>query len=241
MRRIKEIYQYIFYGFLVFLHMITLDQVVATEQSTVWDKLYINFYGVSTGGFSLNFYIYLSIVFLGFAYFYQNKLTKMLNERIYYLLIRERSLYQWFWAHLKYSLAAVFLLLLALFGLTIGIGWLEGKTFDLELTIESSLSVQKLLVHFFLNGFLQLVNYLLILFIFTWTLKQSAYVLAVIGGLLLMGSLKIGYLQWFPSGLNSFGLLETYPALRITGILVCWLLVEILIIFYLFRKREIIF
>lgn len=238
---IKNNYRYVVYLGLCLLGIFSFGQIHAMEPITVWDKLYLTFYGGSNEGFSLQMYIYFCIVFLGSAYLFQVKLTKILNERIYYLLIRYRSLYQWFWHQMKYPILAVGLLLIGLFCFTIGIGWMEDRSFHLELTINPAISVQEILFHFFVNGFLQIVNYLCILFIVTWIWKEHTSSIIALAVLIFIGIPTVNFFNLFPSALNSFGYLETVSAWNISIILSLYIAIELCIIFYLFRKRKILF
>lgn len=210
------------------------------QSSTVWDKLYFSFYGISGQGFSLGAFFYYCIVYIGFTYLFQIYLSVILTERIYYQLIRHRSLYQWFWTFIRPVIFRIILLLFSLFFITIVVGMFEGKSLKLSLTVVENSSVSMLVFHFFVNGFLQMMNYVLITFLILWVWKESEY------GLLTLGALMVSSLPMLklrPSGLNSLGNItgNEYDLYKITILLLFYLVIEIIIIWYLLRKRSVTF
>ncbi len=105
-----------------------------------------------------------------------------LAKYIYYLMIRYKSLYRWFSQLMKQAVIGLIVLLLFLFCVTIATGVMKGQTFELHTTLEMVRPLPYLLYQFFINGFLQVLNYLLIMFIVTWIWKDAIY------GLILRGA-----------------------------------------------------
>lgn len=181
--------------FLIYLFLCLFGIIFETsgfhEQSaTVWDKLYFNFYGVSEHGFSLPSFLYYCIVYIGIIYLFQVHLSIILTERIYYQLIRYRSLPRWFWAIIKPFMFRLISLLILLFCITIGVGILEGKSLEFSLTVVDGSSAGMLIYHFFVNGFFQMMNYILIVFLMLWVWNKSEHGLLILA-VLIVTSLPI--------------------------------------------------
>lgn len=208
---------------------------------TVWDKLYFIFYGVTEQGFSITTFFYYCIVYIGIVYMFQIYLSIILTERINYQLIRYRSLYRWFWALIKPIIFGVITLLLLLFCITIMVGILEGKNVEFTLTVVDESSAPMLIYHFFVNGFLQIMNYILIAFLIIWVWKESEFNLLTLIVLTVTSLPIINSKKWIPSGLNSLGYVNgnEYELYKITCLLLVYLIIEMGIILYLFKKRRV--
>ncbi|MDQ0157380.1 hypothetical protein [Robertmurraya andreesenii] len=215
----------------------------SSQLSSVWDLLYLSFYGLTGQRFSIISFLYYCIVFLGFAYLFQNHLSIVLNERIYYQLIRYQSLYKWFLNFLKFALGVGFLLLISLLCVTVVAGLIGGKGLTLSLTIVPGISVSLLIYHFFINGLLQLLNYVLISFIVIWIWKKSEYNLITLGVLSVLSLPILNHKLIFPSALNSLGYLSAKELVifQITVVLLIYLIIEFFLIYYLFKKRGVSF
>lgn len=213
------------------------------QSSTVWDKLYFSFYGVSEQGFSITAFFYYCIVYIGIVYLVQVHLSIVLTERIYYQLIRYRGLYRWFWALIRPVIFHVISLLFLLFCITIIVGMFEGKSLALSLTIVGDSSASMLIYHFFVNGFLQIMNYVLIAFLVLWVWKESEYGLFTLVVLMVTSLPMLNREKFLPSGLNSLGNVtgNEYDLYKITILLLFYLVIEMMIIWYLFRKKNITF
>ncbi|WP_036218199.1 hypothetical protein [Lysinibacillus sphaericus] len=209
------------------------------QTSNVWDRFYIVFYGFTEQGFSIVSFIYYCIVFLGFVYLFQAHLSIVLTERIYYQLIRYPSLNRWFVQFFKPVMFKGILLLTTLFSVSIISGVMEGKSLRLSLTLEPGGSVPILVYHFFINGFLQLMNYVLIAFIVIWVWKKIEYSLITLGTLMVFSLPILNQKLILPTGLNSLGHVggSENVIFQISIILLIYLLVEVFIIYYLFKKR----
>ncbi|MEJ9222329.1 hypothetical protein P4H46_29535, partial [Paenibacillus glucanolyticus] len=209
----------------------------------VWENLYFNFYGVSRDGFSLYIYLYFCIVFLGFVYLFQLHLSNLLNGHIYYLMIRYKSFYRWFFQLMKRTILSVISLLLFLAFATILVGLIQGRTLAFDTTESMTELFPYIFYHFFMNGFLQMLNYILIVFIVSWVWQEAMYSLIALGVLAVAGLPILNTNQWLPSGLNSMGYVtdDGTGVFSTSIVLLIYLLIEIGIIAYLFRKRKISF
>ncbi|WP_438350491.1 hypothetical protein ACP8HI_07515 [Paenibacillus sp. FA6] len=238
---IKARYPYVGYALLCLLG-ITSPYLNPWEKSvTVWDTLYLRFYGVSPeGGFSLLSFMFYVVVFMGFVYLFQVYITEYLSGRFYYIAIRHRSLRHWF-ARLgsRIALGAV-TLLIGLIVLTIVVGLTSGQTLDLKITVQPDVNFNQVLYHFLFNGWLQIMNGIMIVFITAWLSKDASYSLIAQAVLVLIILPMINVGSWLPAGLNSMGYVsgQWEDLLRITGLLVVYLLIELGVILYLFSKRN---
>lgn len=240
----KTRYFYIGYGLLCLLGIATPLLNPWEGATTVWDRLYLKFYGVSPyGGFSLLSFLFYSIIYMGFLYQFQLFITDYLSGRFYYTAIRYRSLTRWF-IRLGWQMsckAAWFLVVLA--AATVLIGLTLGDSLEPRVTVLSGMPLAQLWVHFFLNGWLQLMNGVLIVFITAWLFKEPYYNLMVLGLLVIAALPVLNAGGWLPAGLNSTAYLsgQWEDLILITVKLVVYLLIELMVISVLFRKKDIAF
>lgn len=212
---------------------------------TVWDNLYLRFYGLSLEeNISLTLFLYYIVVYIGFVYIIQTKISEYLSERFYYTSIRYQSLWNWFRSYSIRLGVGIFSFLIVLMVLTILVSLF---TLDLKLqfkvTVHSDLTVTHVLYHFIINGWLQITNYILIIFIVSWLFGESAYRLISLSILILTALPYINRSRYLPSGLNAMGLLDSNwnHTLNISTILIFWLLIQLLVIGFLFFKKNMAF
>lgn len=213
----------------------------SVQLSSVWDNLYLSFFGVTKSGFRLTTYLYFSIVFLGFVYLFQLRLHQVMDKRIYYILIRYKSLASWFILFFLYGCALALLLILSLLGLTILTGTINGQSLTIA-PLLADVALPEMLYHFIVNGFLQIANYMLLSFIAVWVWKESHSGLMAIGVFLIAGFPVINIGQWLPFAMNSLGYLgPDHNVFRDTFILLLFLMVELIGVLHILQKRKIIF
>lgn len=215
--------------------------LVFNESVTVWDIIYGCFYGVSpVGGFSLLPYLFYVVVFLGIVYLYQVHITEYFSNCFSYDAIRHGSLFRWFVKlSAKIALIAIVLLFILVM-LTIIVGIVSGYRLTLTVTVRSDIEPFHVLYQFLVNGWLQIINSVMIVFITAWLSKDISYNLIVLGLLMLAVMPMINVGGWLPAGLNSMGYLngswvELY---RITGVLAIYLIFELGAVFILFRTKK---
>lgn len=240
----KARYSYVVYALLCLFGIASPFHNSWGESVTVWDTLYLRFYGVSPeGGFSLLSFLFYVVVFMGFVYLFQVYITEYLSGRFYYVAIRYRSLYRLF-ARLggQIGLGAI-ILLVVLVVLTVVVSLASGQTLEPKVTIQSDVNFNQVLYQFLINGWLQIMSGIMIVFITAWLFKDAAYSLIAQGLLVLAALPMINVGNWLPAGLNSMGYVsgQWEDLLRITGVLFVYLVIEISVILYLFWKKNIAF
>jgi len=214
----------------------------STQLETVWDNFYYLFYGVSSTGFSLYTYIFFNIVFLGSPFLNQHYFYATVNGEFYYLLIRFQSFNNWFKQLFKEIIIGSSLIIIILFAYTFLFSLLWNLKIENSFTVENNGTINILIYHYFINGFLQMINYNLILLIVVCSTKKIEYVLLSSGILLILGLPNFNLQTLFPVALNSFGYmtLNFSDTIQITITLTFYIVIEIIIIQYLLNKRIII-
>lgn len=209
--------------------------------SNAWDQLYMSLYGVGQSGFRLTTYLYFCIVFLGFIYLFQLRLNNVLDGRIYYLLIRHKSLTSWFVIFFLKGCMLALLLIFSLLSLTILVGIINGQGLSSPPTV-ANVPPFEILYHFVVNGILQIANYMLLSFIAIWFWRESNGGLIALGVFLVGGIPYVNMNQWFPFALNSLGYLSPdHNVYRDSVILLLFFLIEMIGVFYIFHRRKIVF
>ncbi|MEK5057762.1 hypothetical protein MHB81_05195 [Paenibacillus sp. FSL H7-0326] len=211
--------------------------------TTVWDLWYLRLLGFSGDGFNMLILIFYFIIYLGFIYLVQLYLNDYLTGRFYYTVIRYKSLNKWFIAFMKRISILIIVFLSGLFVLAISIGMIQGLSLEPRVSIEKGISLLQLLFHFFINGFLQMINYILTVFILIWLIKDHGYHMITMMVLIIAGWGSSFVQQMIPAGLNSFGYMTNVfsDMLFISFVLVVGIIVQICIIKFLFYKRGIAF
>ena len=235
--QLKSALPYLVYTVLVFLGLFSDLLEYDGMGQTVGDFIFLKFYGVGSSGYSLLSLLYYLIVFLGFVYFFQVYLTNFVSQQLTYYLIRYKSYRAWFHSLLIGLSLAILVFLLGLALLASLLGLVKGYQFSYQVKMDTvNLSALALVVHFILNGFLQLMNYGLLLLIVTWLVQDAIYGLLSLGifMVLMLPNINIG--QVFPMGLNSFGLLDQESLLGLTFRLVFYLVLEYGLVRLLFKQ-----
>ena len=235
--QLKSALPYLIYTVLVFLGLSSTLLEYDGMGQTVGDFIFLKFYGAGSSGFSLLSLLYYLIVFLGFAYFIQVYLNDFVSQQLTYYLIRYKSYRAWFHS-LMIRLSIVILGFLLGLGLLASLlGLVKGYQFSFQVRLETvSLTILELVIHFLLNGFLQLLNYALILLIVTWLVQEAIYGLLGLGTFMVLMLPSINMGQVLPMGLNSFGLLDQVSLLGLTFRLVLYLVLEYGLVRLLFKQ-----
>ncbi|MDI3311470.1 MAG: hypothetical protein QJR05_08615 [Thermoanaerobacterium sp.] len=221
------------YGFLCFMGILFNVSNNTEGELSVWDILIVTFSGTTNEMFSLVSFVYHVVVFMGFVYLFQLLLHKYLSEMSYYMLIRYKSMYRWFLSWFPKIIIGIWLLLLTLFSVTIFIAVLIGY----ELTVPQNLF--KIIYHFMINGFLQLLFY--VLFVIT----VSLFTKDVFKSFITLLALTVFMLPDFslynsiPVGLNSMAyMLEKTSVFLTSAKLFGYILIETIILLFLLNKRD---
>ncbi|MNW47424.1 hypothetical protein D3C74_247530 [compost metagenome] len=235
----KVAIQIVFYALLCFLGISSPILSLLGKSVTVWDSVYLKFYGVaSENTFSLLSYLFYIIVFMGYVYLFQLYITSYVSERLYYIAIRYQTLTRWFMPFgYRIGLGAVVWLIFILF-LTIVVGIPYGHTLEMKITVQPNVSVYQVLYQFLVNGWFQIMNGILITFIGAWLFKDGAFSLITIGVLVLTALPMLNVGGWLPSGLNSMGYISSHweELFRITKVYIVYSLIETGVIIYLLKK-----
>lgn len=242
-KRLKE--HYLVFSFLLVCILGISSSALNFElmPQTVWDLFYLRFYGVSETGYTLLSYLFFCLVFLGIVFYFQDFMNKQLSSQAYYLLIRYKSMNVWFLNLLKGMAGNLLKFLFFLFALVLAIGVLQGKSVNMTFSIDVPITVIEMSYHYFVNGFLQIFNYILLAFIVRCIWKEPIYSVLILAVFILGGLPFIHQGVPVPFGLNALGSL-TGDANEIyyrTGILGVYLLGELGIIACIFNKRKNIF
>lgn len=197
------------------------------------DILVGTFIGTTNEMFSLLSFAYYVVVYVGFVYFVQLLLQRYLSEMSFYTMIRYRSMNKWFLSWFPNILKSILLLLLSLFVVTISIAVFKGIAFTL------SENWFQIIYHFMINGFLQLLFFVLLVIIvslFTKDVLKSFIALLVLTIFMLPGFRLNNFV---PIGLNSMGyIFENISIYFISLILTGYIVVEIIVLLFLLNKKD---
>ena len=208
---------------------------------TVIDLFMVSFFGTTHEAFqilSLSSYV---IVFIGFVYFVQLFLQKQLLELSHYSIIRYQSLVKWFWGWFSIILRNIitFLLLLATATVVISVGF--GFSLSLQSELLPNVSALIFSYHFFVNGFLQITFYVLLVVLISWITKDvlRSFVTLLLFILFMFPGLNFGNL--IPVGLNSMGYLLINPSPYTHSIvLLISVVIELSILVYFLGRKDFI-
>jgi hypothetical protein len=237
---LSKIWPCFFFAMLVLMGMIYTSTTFIDENFTIWDVWIQTFYGVSSQGFIYMPYLNYLITFWGFIYFVQLFFQKELTELTYYKVIRFQSLNKWFLSWFKYIILFIILFLIVLLFCNLAIGYIFGFSIELKTYIYSDLSIVTFLYHFFVNGFLQVLFYILLVFIISWLTKETlnSFILFCILSVLMFPG--INTLNIIPVGLNSLNyIILKIDTVTLTYTLLIYILFEVLIVYYILNKRNI--
>lgn len=192
------------------------------------------FFGTTNEMFSLLSFAYYVVVFVGFVYFVQLLLQRYLSEMSFYTMIRYRSMNKWFLSWFPKILKSIIILLGSLFIITFSVAALKG--IPLTLSVDSWF---QMIYQFMVNGFLQLLFYVLLVIIvslFTKDVFKSFIALLVLTIFMLPG-FKLN--NFIPVGLNSMGyLMENVSIYSISFTLVGYIVIEMIVLLILLNKKD---
>lgn len=227
--------KYIIYVALVFLCILSGFQ--RSSSQSIEDIFISTFFGTSTEGTNLISLLTYIVIFYGFTYLIQLFLNNEINNLGYYKISRYNSINEWiFKAFLKvlitiaFSMVGLFITTLAL------VHFLGQGASDPSL---GSITLMEILYHFFINGYLQIVFYILLSFIIAWITKEMFYGFIAQVFLLIFLIPGLNPYQIFPSGLNSMGyLLNDISPYKISAVLLIYIIAGIVILYNLLNKTD---
>ncbi|GAA3896265.1 hypothetical protein GCM10022628_20310 [Anoxybacillus suryakundensis] len=179
----------------------------------------MSFAGVSAERFAYIPFFFYAVVFLGFTYLLQLFfLSNELEQLSYYKIIRFRSLNKWFWSWMKKFIVITFFFLMILFVLSLAVAVCFQTNIDGYVTLLSK-PLHEMIYHFFMNGFLQIMFYISLIFIVSWISKESIYGVVLISICMIVMLPHINVNGIIPIGLNSMVYLVDYSPYYLTMIL----------------------
>ncbi|WP_278342562.1 permease [Parageobacillus thermoglucosidasius] len=231
------------WGYIIFFALIVIALWSGMREKlgkTIWDQFIFMFIGGSNQTFSLKSFLSYWVIYFGFIYLIQLYLQRELSEIGYYKLLRYRSISKWFWEWYRKIMIyiAFYLLILALFSLLLSS--LKRFSFDFYISVDNSITIFEVFYHFFVNGYLQVLFYVLFVFIISWLSKEIFYSLLAI--CILSIFMFPGLNNWLiiPSGLNSIGyILSDHSIYRISVVLFLWNILGMIFVLYIFHKKDI--
>lgn len=148
-------------------------------------------------------------------------------------MIRYRSINKWFLSWFPGILKTITILLLTLLIGTISIAMLKGYSN----TAPDNLF--DIIYHFIVNGFLQLLFYVIFVIIISFATKDvfKSFITLLTLTVFMLPGFRLNNL--IPVGLNSMGyVLEGYPVFLISIKLAVYIAAEIIVLLYLFNKKD---
>lgn len=232
---IKPYLSHVIYLVLCILGIVSTSISIESGKATILDVLVLSFQGSSSDSFAYSSFFYYSIVFFGLVYLINSDISREIDQMGYYKIIRYRNLEKWFWSWFKKLLLRVFTLLLLFVILSIIVGTVVGMKINFNVTVFHTDSYT-VLYHFFINGFLQIVFYILSVFIISWVRKEASHGLILISIFMVLMLPGINQQGVIPVGLNSLVYLLNYSPYSITLVLLLANIIVYVAIKYLFTK-----
>lgn len=221
------------YGLICLMGILFNINKYANEDLSIWDVFIITFMGTTNEIFNLISFAFYIVVFLGAVYFVQLRLQRYLSEMSYYAMVRYRSINKWFLSWFPRILKIIAILLLALFAGAISIAVLKGYS----MTLPENLF--EIIYHFMINGFLQLIFYVLLVIIISFATKDvlKSFISLLVLTIFMLPGFRINNLM--PVGLNGMGyVLEEASVFLISFKFVVYIAVETIVLLYLFNKKD---
>ncbi len=207
--------------------------IYANDNMSIWEVFTGTFIGTTNEMFSLISFTFYIVVFLGAVYFVQLRLQRYLSEMNYYTMARYRSMNKWFSSWFPGILKIIIMLLLALLGGTISIALLKGYS------ITAPANLFEILYHFMINGFLQLLVYVLLVIIISFATKDvfKSFISLLALMIFMLPGFRINNL--IPVGLNSMGyVIENSSVFLISIKLAICVAFETIVLLYLLNKKD---
>ncbi|HWK23224.1 MAG TPA: hypothetical protein VNS08_09365 [Ureibacillus sp.] len=228
--------KYALYCILVLLSLLPILR--QTNIRTIQEIYILAFYGTSQIGFNFLAFMSYLIIFYGYVLLTLLSLNKELDNLSYYKVLRYGNLIKWIWNSFVPILKSNFFLLLYLFSFVLLISFLCGVTLNDTFSSNKSSSLL-IFYHFFINGYLQILFYILFAFLIGWYTKNMFYGFFSIITLSIFMLPGLNLLKFIPSGLNSMGyLLDGGSPYITTFILLLYLIVLIGLIYLLLNKKD---
>jgi len=198
-----------------------------------WEVFIGTFIGTTNEMFNLLSFAFYVVVFLGAVYLVQLQLQRYLSEVSFYTMIRYRSINKWFLSWFPGILKTITVLLLALLVGTISIAILKGYSISVPENLFETL------YQFMVNGFLQLLFYVLLVIIISVATKDvlKSFISLLVLTVFMLPGFRMNNLM--PVGLNSMGYVIENSSVFLTSIrLTIYVAVETIVLLYLLNKKD---
>ncbi|MGA6840971.1 hypothetical protein [Priestia megaterium] len=233
---IKSHLPFLLYSCLCIMGIFSISLSLESDKNTVLDNWILSFRGVSSNSFTYSSFFYYMIVFFGLVYLVNIEMNKEIDRMGHYKIIRFRNLEKWFWSWFKRILIRIAFWLVCLTILSLILGAVMGMQFKFHATI-LDLNTSIIFYQFFINGFLQIVLYLLLIFIFSWAQRGSVQGLILVSIFIVLMLPRINPLGIIPVGLNSLVYTVDFSPFYITLILLIANLIVYSSIKYTFTRN----
>ncbi|MGX4667944.1 hypothetical protein JNUCC74_01830 [Cerasibacillus sp. JNUCC 74] len=227
--------KYVIYVVLVWICL--LSGLQRNSLQSIEDVFISIFFGTSTEGTTFISLLTYIVIFYGFTYLIHLYLNNEINNLGYYKILRYNSINEWMLKNFFKVLISISFLLVGLLIIILVLARFLGlRAFDSSL---DAITLMDILYHFFINGYLQIVFYILLSFIIAWITKEMFYGFIVQVFLLIFLIPGLNPYQIIPSGLNSMGyLLDDVSPYKISIILLFYIIAEIVILYNLLNKTD---
>lgn len=205
----------------------------ANGNLSFWEVFIGTFIGTTNEMFNLLSFAFYVVVFLGAVYFVQLQLQRYLSEVSFYTMIRYRSINKWFLSWFPGILKTITILLLALLVGTISIAILKGYSISVPENLFETL------YQFMVNGFLQLLFYVLLVIIISVATKDvlKSFISLLVLTVFMLPGFRMN--NFMPVGLNSMGYVIENSSVFLTSVkLTIYVAVETIVLLYLLNKKD---
>lgn len=216
---IQKLIPFLIYTLVCIFGLITIAIQTSFSSKTIWDVWILVFQGVHNENFSYVPFFYYCIVYYGFTYLVSNEIYEECNELGLYKIIRYQNMRLWFWNWFQKVIIAIWTFLFALIVISLIIAFLMGKSVELKLTI-IDLTLYEVVIHFLLNGFLQILLYILAVFILFWINKDPTKIIFLLSAFIVLMMPYFNLNGFIPIGLNSISTLHEIPIYLTTIMLI---------------------
>lgn len=223
--------------YFILVILIVFYSISQGKVSSINEAIIISGIGSSTSTFHFMYYLSYLIVFFGISYLNLLYIDKTIQTTSYYRLIRNRSINRYSFNLFKKLLQRTIIFLFLFLGTIV---FVAKVFFSLPMTIDSdTLTIYEVLYHFFGNHLFQIILYLLLAIILYFLIGEMFQSLVILVALSFTMFPPFNRFIIIPIGLNSFSyLLDGYSSYLITGILLLYIVIELIIIFYFLNYKD---
>lgn len=217
--------------------MIVFYSISQGKATSINEAIIISGIGSSASTFHFMYYLAYLIVFYGIVYLNLLYIDQLIQTTSYYRLIRNRSTNRYSFDIAKKICKQTMIFLFLFLGIIVIIAKVF---FSLPMVMGTDpLVIYEVLYHFFMNHFLQIAFYLLLAIILYFLAGEMFQSLAVLVALSFTMFPTFNRSIFVPIGLNSFSyLLDGYSTYLITGILLLYIAIELVIIYYFLNYKD---